>query len=76
MLSISCLLEPVPGKFLSIIGQDPSDSKSNQLHVDIFRFCFIHLRYTVAYKQLRLKIILKIENKKIENYEVKKTKLE
>ena len=33
------------GKFLSIVGQDPSDSKSNQLHVDIFRGCFIHLRY-------------------------------
>ena len=29
----------VPGKFLSIVGQDPSDSKSNRLHVDIFRFC-------------------------------------
>ena len=31
---------PVPGKFLGIVGQHPSDSKSNQLHVDIFRFCF------------------------------------
>jgi hypothetical protein len=31
----------VPGKFSGIVGQDPSDSKSNQLHVDIiFRFCF------------------------------------
>ena len=30
----------VPGKFLGIVGQDPSDSNSNQLHVDIFRFCF------------------------------------
>ena len=29
---------------LGIVGQDPSGSKSNQLHVDIFRFCFIHLR--------------------------------
>ena len=29
----------VPGKFLAIVGQDPSDSKSNRLHVDIFRFC-------------------------------------
>ena len=26
----------VPGKFLGIVGQDHSDSKSNQLHVDIF----------------------------------------
>ena len=24
---------PVPGKFLSIVSQDPSDSKSTQLHV-------------------------------------------
>jgi hypothetical protein len=28
-----------------IVGQDPSDSKSSRLHVDIFRFAFIHLRY-------------------------------
>ena len=33
-------------------------------------------RITVAYKQLRPNIILKIGNKKLENYEVKKTKLE
>ena len=32
------------GKFLGIGGQDPSDSKSYRLHVDIFRFAFIHLR--------------------------------
>jgi hypothetical protein len=31
---------PVPGKFLGIVGQDPSDSKSNQLHVETFQFCF------------------------------------
>ena len=30
----------VPRKFLGIVGQDPSDSKPNRLHVDIFRFCF------------------------------------
>jgi len=36
---------PVPVKFLGIVGQDPSDSKSTRLHVDIFRCCFIHLRY-------------------------------
>ena len=30
----------VPGKFLGIVSQDISDSKSNRLHVDIFRFCF------------------------------------
>ena len=27
---------PVPGKFLGIDGQDPSDSISSRLHVDIF----------------------------------------
>jgi hypothetical protein len=32
---------PVPGKFLGIVGQDPSDSKSNRLHVDIF-WVFFH----------------------------------
>ena len=35
----------VSGKFLGIVGQDPSDSKSNQVHIDIFRFFFIHSRY-------------------------------
>jgi hypothetical protein len=30
----------MPGKFLGIVGQDPSDSKSNGLHVDIFWFSF------------------------------------
>ena len=29
-----------PGKFLGIVGQDPSDSKSKWSHVDIFRGCF------------------------------------
>ena len=38
-------LGPVPRKFLGIVGQDPNDSKSNRSHVDIFRFCYIHLRY-------------------------------
>ena len=28
------------GKFLGIVSQDPSDSKCNRLHVDIFRFSF------------------------------------
>ena len=27
------------GKCLGIVGQDRGDSTSNQLHVDIFRFC-------------------------------------
>ena len=44
---------PVPGKFLGIGGQDPSDSKSNQLHVDIFQFCFIHLMYILLYIPLK-----------------------
>ena len=34
-----------PGSFLGIVCQDFSDSKSNQLNVDIFQCCFIHLRY-------------------------------
>ena len=38
---VSDMSQPVPGKFLDmIVGQDASDSKSNRLHVDIFRFCF------------------------------------
>ena len=33
--------ETVPGKFVGIVSQDRSDSKSNRLCVDInFRFCF------------------------------------
>jgi hypothetical protein len=41
---------PMPGKFLGIVvGQDPSDSKSNRLHVDIFRLCFRSLKvYSIA----------------------------
>ena len=34
-----------PGRFWGIIGQVPSVSKSNRLHVVIFRFFFINLRY-------------------------------
>jgi len=33
------------GEFLGIIGRDPSVCKSNRLHVDILRFCFIKLGY-------------------------------
>ena len=29
---------PAARKFWGIVGQDPSDSKFSQLHVDIFRF--------------------------------------
>ena len=35
------------GKCLGIVSQDPHDSKSSRLHVDIFRFCFfIYLVYS------------------------------
>ena len=37
---LSTAFDAVPGKFLGIVGRDPSDSKSNWLHVGIFRFCF------------------------------------
>ena len=33
---------PVPGNLLGIVGQDPSDSKSNRLQVDTFRFWCFH----------------------------------
>jgi hypothetical protein len=39
--------DPVPEKFLGIVGQDSSDFKSSRLHVGIFRFCFIHLRRSI-----------------------------
>ena len=41
-LNCMCTLQTwtLPGKFLGIVGQDPSDSKYNQLHVHIFRLCF------------------------------------
>ena len=39
LLIVSC-----DGFWAYIVGQDPSDSKSNRLHVDIFGFCFIHLK--------------------------------
>ena len=41
------LLGPVPGKFLGIAGQDPSDSKIQLVkyrHLPVFD-AFIHLRY-------------------------------
>jgi hypothetical protein len=34
-----------PGKFLAIVGQKPSGSKSNWLHADIFWFFFIESGY-------------------------------
>ena len=37
--------EQCPGRFLGIIGQHPGLSKSNWLHVVIFQFFFITLRY-------------------------------
>ena len=41
----ACEVESVFGENLSITGQVPSVSKFNRLHVDIFRFSFINLRY-------------------------------
>ena len=35
----------VPGKFLGIVNEDPSDYKANRLHVHIFRLFFIHSMY-------------------------------
>ena len=40
----STLLASVGGFFWNIIGRYPSVSKSNHLHVDIFRFFFTKLR--------------------------------
>ena len=34
-----------PGRIWGIIGQDPSDSKSNRHHVEIFRFLIDWFRY-------------------------------
>ena len=43
-----------PGRFLGIIDQDPSFSKSNELHVDIFRFSL----YEVEVNSLSFSAIL------------------
>lgn len=48
------MFEPGPGKFLNIVGQDPSVYKSNWLHVDN-RFVFIDLRH-VLYIPLKLSV--------------------
>ena len=32
--------QAVPKKFLDIVNQDPNDSKSTRLHVDIYWFYF------------------------------------
>ena len=50
--------QAVPGKFLGILGQDPSVSKSNQLHVDIFHFYFIHSRHVLLYGPLQRSITI------------------
>lgn len=39
------LINARPGGFLDIIGQNPSLSKCNRLHVMIFQFPFIESRY-------------------------------
>ena len=38
-------LNQYPGRFFGIIGQNPSVSKSDQLHVVIFRLFFMNLRH-------------------------------
>ena len=46
MIAITVLnLVQCLGRYLGIIGQDLNVSKSNRLHVDIFRLFFISLRY-------------------------------
>jgi hypothetical protein len=46
LLRIHNATQPVPKKFLGIVGQDPSNCKFNGLvHVDLVRHFFIHLRY-------------------------------
>ena len=47
------------GRFLGIIGWDPSVSKSNWLHLDIFRFFFIHLRFILWNPLSRWVVFLK-----------------
>ena len=40
-----CIVNPVSEEFWAcVVGQDHGDFKSNRLHVDVFWFCFIHLR--------------------------------
>ena len=41
VLLTSTTVKQCPGRLLGIIGQNPSVSKSNRLHVVIFRFFFI-----------------------------------
>ena len=44
---------------LGLVGQDPRDSKSNRLHVDIFRFSFIHcMKYIAPQIPLKRSVIL------------------
>ena len=41
-----------PGRFLGIIGRDPTVSKSNWLHIGIFHFIFINLRYILKFSSM------------------------
>ena len=45
IIPISRATEHRPGRFLDMISQDPRVFKFNQLHVDIFQFSFIDLKY-------------------------------
>ena len=50
-LTLSILTKKVavqcPGRFLGIIGRDPSESKSNRLHVVIFQFSLLIEIYSI-----------------------------
>ena len=48
----------MPGKFLNIVSQDPIDSKSSQLHVDLFKFGLIHLMYILPQIPQECSVIL------------------
>ena len=54
---------PVPGKFLGIVGEDPSDSNSSRLHVDIFQylFSFVQGKFYTFFLKWSV-IILKVSN--------------
>jgi hypothetical protein len=45
--NVSTFLKRCPGRYLGISGRYPIVSKSNRSHVDIFRFSFVKLRYSL-----------------------------
>ena len=52
-LKLQFLSSSVSGEILGITGQDPSVSKSNHLHVDIFRF-FLYLSQVYSIDSSRM----------------------